>query len=278
MKYDINGVFIKLAINKGIKDIKVNSKRGIRNLVDLGRYFSNSSIKEKVFKIISDVLQDEDSMYYEIVEKIVYRVDEETLKKVSYNLGYNSISRGSIRLKDEKFIKTIDLSRDINLLESKALGVYAYIIEVDKKTDLHNLYKIIKENQDLVFLIKINEHVNLDYSKLTTCKNFLISINYLDGLKLSEFEDTLKEIRKNKFLYAIHYYIKDEEYILNGKFLKEIEKMDINIAFLINTNKNKSITDYVINSRWHQKSNVFLVDLYEDIDFINALIKSNQRS
>ena len=81
-----------------------------------------------------------------------------------------------------------------------------------------------------------------------------------------------------KIHYAIHYYIKDEEYILNGKFLKEIEKMDINIAFLINTNKNKSITDYVINSRWHQKSNVFLVDLYEDIDFINALIKSNQRS
>ena len=129
MKNDINGLFIKLAINKGIKDIRVNCKRGIRNLVDLGRYFSNSSIKVKVFNVISDLLQDEDSMYYEIVEKIVDTVDEETLKKVSYNLGYNSISRGSNRLKDEKFIKCIDLSRDINLLESKALGVYAYIIE-----------------------------------------------------------------------------------------------------------------------------------------------------
>lgn len=278
MKYDINGLFIKLAINKGIKDIRVNCKRGIRNLVDLGRYFSNSSIKEKVFNIISDILQDEDSMYYEIVEKIVDTVDEETFKKVSYNLGYNSISRGYNRLKDEKFIKTIDLSEDINLLESKALGVYAYIIEIDKKTDLDNLYKILKENQDLVFLIKINEYINLDYSKLNIYKNFLISINYLDGLKLSEFEEILNEIRKNKFLYAIHYYIKDEEYILQDKFLKEIEEMDVNIALLINTNKNKLITDYVISSRWHQKSSVFLVDLYEDIDFINALIKSNQRN
>ena len=42
---------IEIAINKGIRDIEENPKRGIRNLVDLASHFASSPFQKDIRKI-----------------------------------------------------------------------------------------------------------------------------------------------------------------------------------------------------------------------------------
>lgn len=87
--------FIKKSIEKSIEDIQDNSKRGIRNLVDLGEKFANGKYLKQFFNIAQNELYDADSVYYSIVSNTIQRVDQDHLITFCMNIGYNCWTRGA---------------------------------------------------------------------------------------------------------------------------------------------------------------------------------------
>lgn len=81
----INIKMIETAINKGIRDMKDDPKRGIRNLVDLASHFASSSFQRNTLKLMQNMLSNLNSPYYDIVSYLVSNVDHDIIKTFGIN-------------------------------------------------------------------------------------------------------------------------------------------------------------------------------------------------
>ena len=165
-------VMIRSAVEKGIKDIKDDPKRGIRNLVELGEMFAGGRFQKDFFKTTMVQLRDENSAYYRIVEQVARQADADALTSFGINLGYNALAHGASIIRDIEATEgynipwciTIDVGYETTMLpfdieglieEGKELGIYCYLIYVDSAypyfDDLMNLLAREKECAFVIF-------------------------------------------------------------------------------------------------------------------------------
>ena len=62
----ITYAMIEVAIEKGMCDIEDNTRRGIRNLVDLGSNLSQGRFYEDLFRMAQQMLSNENSPLYDL--------------------------------------------------------------------------------------------------------------------------------------------------------------------------------------------------------------------
>ncbi|HAE92634.1 MAG TPA: hypothetical protein DCG60_08345, partial [Tissierella sp.] len=104
MEDKLTKVMLEIAIERAFKEIELKSKRGIRNLVDLGAHFAKGRFQKDFYNIAQIMLENENSPYYKLVFNIVQNVDHNILKTFGINLGLNSWTYGAkkIRQYEEK--------------------------------------------------------------------------------------------------------------------------------------------------------------------------------
>ena len=68
-------VIIESAVTRGINDMHNDPKRAMRKLTDLGRHFSKNRIRDGIFSVIQEILQNEDTPYYEAVYNLIEATD-----------------------------------------------------------------------------------------------------------------------------------------------------------------------------------------------------------
>lgn len=299
MRRKLTNIILDIAIDKGLKEIRVNSKRGIRNLVDLGAHFAKGRFQVDFYKMAQRMLEFEDSSYYDLIFKTVNNVNNNILKEFGINIGLNSWTYGANTIrnfeKDNGYnipwtiifdfvtptknpMELLDLL-DI-ITQGKEVGIYTYMIFIDKDFNgKEDLFKVINDNSDCAFLLfgTPNSIVERDIVRIKECNNLSISI-YMDNID-EEFLSIIGLLKENKCLYGIYNYYKDEnvDEILSNNWIEKVIKLNCTYAFLISSNdcnkqNIKKVSSYIRETKTNQKYPIFLMDFFEDIKYVDGII------
>lgn len=285
---------IESVVVQGISDIRQDHKRGVRKLADMGRYFSKSKIHKGIFTIIQDILQDDDSLYYEAVEYALENVETSILKTFGMNFGYNSLTYGAsiinslerefshkipwiIALKWNTENKNLDLTKIQSIItEGKSLGIYSYCIQQDSYgTDWENIADLFRNNPDCAFFWYFNTEVSDDHNFLSPLDNVMVLLNSKNKNTLSCTE----ALRKRKAFYAIvKEYSSVEEVTPND--VSSINRVyDFGTPLVLYIAKDgcdpkvkDEVGKNIYDARLNPKAPVFFFDFFSDIKRIDSLV------
>jgi len=300
--YKLTYAIIKTAVENGIRYIQDNPKRGVRNLLDLGEYFAQGRFQKDFFELAHEILTNENSYYYDIIEDIVKNTNHSTITKYGINIGYNSFTYGAniirehekrfgydvpwtivfnFEKKQETHLSSTEVSNLIT--DGKNIGIYSYIILLNDNSEmLDEMMNVIENNQDCAFMIFINPCIitNKVAEVLSKLTNICISVLIENSIDTdNEVIEKTKLLRKYKCFYGGYTYYDDTNVcnISNSVTAKKIHSIRSNFAILLkkqDCSNEAAINayDYIYKSRTKINTPVCFIDFYGDIARIDNLI------
>ena len=96
MKEDksITRAIIEATVERGLREVDEDPQRSIRKLTDMAKQFSNGRFIGEIYSIFQDLLRNEESPYYILIDHLLHHTSRKALKHFGVNLGYNSFTRG----------------------------------------------------------------------------------------------------------------------------------------------------------------------------------------
>ncbi|WP_313343907.1 hypothetical protein [Sedimentibacter sp.] len=299
--YKLIHTIIKTAVENGIRYIEDNPKLGLRNLLDLGEYFASGRFQKYFFNLAHEILNNEDSCYYDIIENLVKNTNHRNLTVCGINIGYNSFTHGAniIREHEKKFGFNIPWSIVFNfegrsedsltgsevsniINSGRNIGIYSYMIFLGKNNISDSLYSIFEKNDDCAFIIFIDPCVINEETaeKISSIPNICIfalidDYNESSGSVAEKFDF----LRKYKCLHGGYYCYDDSNAgnIANGTITGTL--LSLNLNFVIYVKRPgcsdviaKNVYDYIYKTRTKINSPVFPMDFYGDIEYIDKII------
>ncbi|NJP40164.1 hypothetical protein HCH52_03755 [Oscillospiraceae bacterium HV4-5-C5C] len=98
----INHSLIEAAVLRGMKDIRDDSYRGIRRLIDLAAYFARGRFTTEAVQLVQNILHDPQSPYFALVSRAAASTDERQLRRFVVNTVYNCWIDGAKTLHESK--------------------------------------------------------------------------------------------------------------------------------------------------------------------------------
>ncbi|MGB4439840.1 MAG: hypothetical protein WBJ13_11615 [Sedimentibacter sp.] len=300
--YKLTYAIIKIAVENGIRYIQDNPKRGVRNLLDLGEYFAQGRFQKDFFELAHEILTNENSYYYDIIEDIVKNTNHSTITNYGINIGYNSLTYGAniIREHEKKYGYNVPwiivfnfeknyenhlLSEEVSSLitDGKKIGIYSYMILLNNNAEiLDEVVTVIENNQDCSFIIYVNPNIINDEMAEKISKLTNVCISLLIENDIDEHDEIIEKagfLRKYKCLYGGYTYYDDTNVsnISSGVTAKNIQSIGSNFAILIkkqNCSNEAAINtyDYIYKSRTKINTPVCFIDFYGDIARIDNII------
>ncbi len=299
MHEKLSRILMEIAINRGLVEIETKSKRGIRNLVDLGDHFAKGRFQKDFYNLAQKILANENSPYYELIFNTVENVDHDILKTFGINIGFNSWTSGANKIRQYKeeegynipwtLIFDFEKSEEDKLSpskiskliqEGKTLGIYTYFFFLgDNKDKFKELGEIFKSETDCAFILFANPSILEEelVLELGNIGNTIISLNMRSSS--SHFNEKVELLKKNKILFGVHmtYYDEDTKSILEDKWIEDVISLNCTFAFLIpsfdcNEKNIELISKYVRYAKISQKYPIFLIDFYEDLAHVDKTI------
>lgn len=296
---------IEAAINKSLRDIKEDPKRGLRNLVDLGIYFAKGDSQRSILNMVQDMLSNLDSSYYSIVSNIISSIDHNIIKTFGINIGYNSWTEGvkKIRYYKHRFgysvpwvfifdfrapgTSAVDKLSKVEICDiisrGKNLGIYSYVFFVDDSVE--DLLEVVERNPDCAFVIYVPPELltRENVHHLKSQGNVVFSVLFDQNADEEGLSQAIEFLSEDKCLFAVHSYYNDQKVdeILSDRWIKRVEKLPCTFAFLIQEEEQcsdesaKKVIDYIYSSRTDRQHKIFLMDFYGDIAYINRIISSD---
>lgn len=300
----ITYAMIETAIDKGIRDIKENSNRGIRNLVDLGTHFSTGPFQKEFFIMAKQMLNNDNSPYYELVNQIFQNTDPWVLKHFGINLGYNSWIYGAEKIKQFKknnghnapwtlifdFIhstKDILSSKEIEdiLISGELMGIYCGMFFVNiNKEQLNSLLNMLKLHKNSSYFIFLKPDTITDrVAKILINAGNIVPMLAMDLHNYIICRNAADILINNKCLYGIYNMCSDFnfEYLISDKYLREVEVLHCAFAFYIKnglneTENKKRFSKFIQTSKSAIKYPFFIFDFYEDYASISRMISTEE--
>ena len=164
---DITRIFVETTIRKAIRDIKDSPKRSFRNLIDLGLNFAKGRFEKPFLVSVQNLLQNEQSPYYDLVLDTVHNVDTDRLITFGMNVGYNGCTKGA------KIIREIESKENYNIPWSLSL-------EIDGVNHIYRCYFTLclkKNSADLRHLLC---HISSNFSLRSDGISKIVAATCLD--------------------------------------------------------------------------------------------------
>ena len=95
MENSMSKIIIETTVRQTLKSLKEDTKRSIRNLVDMALQFSKGRFQSRFFETAHTMLENENSAYYDLIYNAINHIETEHLIKFGMNLGYNSFTWGA---------------------------------------------------------------------------------------------------------------------------------------------------------------------------------------
>jgi len=170
-KNTVTRAIIKVAAEKGMKNMSENPDRAIRYLVDLAGSFSNSEFQKSFFDAAIEELQNKESMYFKLVKRITEETNPSSIVTFGINLGYNCWTMGAGMIK--KYVESkgfyvpwylaFSLGKDcklrvfdINALieQGKKMGIYSYVFIIGSDySDFDLLVAALKKQKECACML-----------------------------------------------------------------------------------------------------------------------------
>ena len=289
-------IIIINAVKKGIRDIKNNSSRGLRYLVDLGAHFSKSRVQKEFFHTAQSLLNNPKSAYYSLTKEVVKKVDQKTLETFGINIGYMSWTYGANIIRQHEndhgynvpwtiFLdctfnaaQSIDLGRLI--AQGQAMGIYTYMVFAgEQAVSLVELFRIFASYPDCAFILFSNSDSlsSLLGKESLSLNNVMISVGHSQNNR----ERNMSLLAEKKRLFGVHFIYNDENVseIISGRLLKQYHSLAYPFAFFVASDDCspetvQSVCDYVKSCRKGQQYPILIFDLYTDVDYADQVIST----
>ena len=167
--FDLRRVLCEATVDRAIRDIQRDTKRSLRNAVDLGLNFtSGGRLSHSVLEAVRDLLADEQSAYFETVQTVLQTVDTDTIKTFGLNIGLEGCTRGAKRIREleesggfnipwalticagDNGVGLADCQRLVE--EGTALGTYVYLL-MDFGMNVEALRQLSSANPKCAFVV-----------------------------------------------------------------------------------------------------------------------------
>ena len=294
MAVDTSRIMIKTFVKSALKDAEEAPERCTRNLVDMALNFADKGSQQSFFQVARQMLNNENSPYYPLIEDILKHMDKDKLLTFGLNLGYNSCTKGAKTIRqtesEEHFhipwllaLETGDPSTKDFLStyqsvfdQGKALGIYAYQLHVTK--DPEKVLPLAAANPDCAIILFCHPSLITEEfaDTASTLNNILIAVKYDD------MADTACLIlRDHRLLYSLYYVYTEESVsdILSGSFFRFAEEMHSPFAATgpvpsCSADIRKTVYDYVLKNRNEQVFRTIPLDLSKDAEHAARIISS----
>lgn len=292
MADNLRRTMIRAAAKKGIYDIREDPERGIRNLVDLGDMFAMGRFQKDFFQVAQVELANPNSVYYQLVNRVVQDTDPDLLLQFGMNLGYQCWTSGATIIRDMEtaghfnipWTLVFDLSgphspdtREISRLvtEGKALGVYCYQFFLGGAYgQVFDLYSFMASQPDCVFgLYVAPDQVDEKMAaQATTSKNLFVGVK-LDGSE--QLQAALDLLAAQRCLYGCYTGYDSLETAARQSGILGGSAPPCPFLFLIDKTPLTPESGMTIaDIRGNLQTPVFPIDFYRDIAHIDRNISS----
>lgn len=147
----ITRAIIDSTVDRGIREVEEDPKRSIRKLTDMGRMFNRGPFLDEIYAMVQDLLRNDDSTYYTVIENLLRNTNRQNLKDFGINIGYNGFTIGRKTIQGLVGVKPFHIPWCISLrinparrtsitvseIEScvqqgRPLGIYCYVIRCEE--------------------------------------------------------------------------------------------------------------------------------------------------
>jgi hypothetical protein len=220
--YLMKKAMIEAAIDRGIKEMENDPERSIRRLADLGRQFSKNRFQSTVFSVMQELLNNENSAYYDMVHNLLKNTDQEALKKFGVNFGYMSWTYGAAKLREQESQKKFCIpwtvllrydaeSKDGLTMEHLAslmeqgqdVGIYAWFIrETGNAADSYELLTLLERYKECAYVWyrKVGRLTAAQIQMLKLCRNTVVALPLDDP----ETQLTAALLKDQKIPFALY--------------------------------------------------------------------------
>ena len=297
----LNRGLIEIAVSQGMREIRQDTKRGLRRLSDLGQHFAGKRFSQNVFIQIHEALKPEDSRYYELLKNCLDHIDEEALKTFGINIGYNSWTYGVGKIrqsiqegkkpvswfcelpyngqKEEPSEALKKLSETIR--KKRQQGVYTYFLYPRQSfAECPELIFLLDRYPDCAFIWFFQE-TDLTKAQLNVLKKHKNCLYLFPAVKKDGAPDLeiTGKMKKQKMLYSYYYIYKEAE----GGLKEQLERLqpimqDKPTAVIMKADPSVSqeyrlhCAQEIWKNRLLPEYPTFLVELTEDCRKINEMI------
>ena len=297
MANSFSRILIENMVRKALQEIKDSPGRSARNLVDMALHFSKGRFQKHFFSIAQDMLHNENSAYYPLIQDVAENIDHDRIVKFGMNLGYNSCTLGAKIMRqreDEEHFNipwSISLELNQNILQDHPdtycsvikqgtdLGIGTYLLFVPGM--LNEVLHLTEKNGDCAFLLfcdpeDITEAI---MEKTEHIHNILFSISYGDE---DTTEYACRLLRQYGYPFALHYKYNEKNAtdILSDDLIICMKNYHPVFAFFIpelscDIRTKKQVYQYIKHIRNHQLYPLIPMDIHYDNIFIDSIISED---
>lgn len=296
---NLQRMLLEAAVDGGIRQIEKDPRRGVRRLVDLGRQISKGRFQSQIFCLFQGLLENESSPYYDLISRLVARVDHRTLKRVGINVGFESWTNGARRIRETEErggfcvpwtmllhmapgrAGALPVEAYAQIVErGTALGVNTYQLLLDEPApDIGVLTRLFSRFPRSVFLcfLKDARLPPADIDVLSSAHNAVVSVPaQVDGA-----EALARRLRGAECLYAAHWRYGCAEDAACGEAMERVAELESPLVLFIAEPDcpqadRAQVAGFALEARTHQRYPMILMDLYEDIRYVDRIISSQE--
>lgn len=295
--YLMKKAMIESAISRGIRDMEEDPERSVRRLVDLGKQFSKNRFQSQIFAVMQEILDNENSAYYDMVHNLIKNSDQMTLTKFGVNYGYMGWTYGADKIRKEQRQEQVCIPWSIKLRfdasgedgltvaqmarlmeQGQDLGIYVYFIREVGCDNSYALLELLERYKDCAF-IWLKEDGCLTAAQiqlLHICKNTLVSLPIED----SETLLTAALLRDQKIPFAMSASYDDNcrENDMHP-LIESVLASETAICFLIARDGTiQSACPEAYKSRMEQQYPCVLIDYYGDSDSASRVVCEHENT
>lgn len=295
-KNDVTRGLIDFAVSQCLNNMKSDPRRSLRRLNDLGLQASKGRFQSELFSLFQRMLDNENSPYYEMLNRILSTTDTAALKDFGINLGYNAWTLGASQLRTDASDCSMPLSWLVELepafspdliasqiSRERACGRYVFHASLPREgigtgTDL---FELIRRFRDCDFLLDLENSDNLpapDQLKKAACCTNLFFLLPFGSIQYRRLADELLELGC-PFAVTFTYRESDASDLLSSARIDELLSWGSSFLNFVpdpfcNMQTRKAIDDAILDARMHQRFPALLIHWKEDIDRIGAILSS----
>ncbi len=296
----ITKALLRATIKKSLDDIKLDPKRSVRNLVDLGLQFADGGNQRGFLEVTRTYLSSENSAYYRLAENIVNEIDHDKLANYGINFGYNGCTRGARILREKEaeygchipFLLAFYVSDDDDALtvediadtvrQGMELGIYIYVV-ICSGSRYEQLLDMAEEFDECAFVYFVNPRrlTREAISRTSELNNLVTSVRF-DGVTDSCLE-AVRAMREQGCITVVHYEYKAENLneILSNSITDRLAETGAVAAILyapptIDKTAQKLVFDYKAETVRSQQYPIFMFEAKSDIDKIEHMFSNDE--
>ena len=296
IKRDITRAIIDTTVDRGLREVDEDPRRGIRKLTDLGRQFTQGRFMHEIYQMFQDLLRNDESPYYTAIEHVLHHTNRKALKDFGINMGYSSLTVGARKIRNIKkkqgfgvpwsvFI-TIDPKSDDSISSDelafmissgKELGVYAYMLYVTRNMNyISELIDVFKTNKDCAFFLVLpDEELDDQTAEAIAGRTNVFSLLIASG---DQSDTNAFTLRRLKAWYGVldFYNESSTDIPLSEERTRNCMSMESSFVLLCaergtSIEKIMENTNKVKEMRLEPENPLFVFDLYGDAVGINHL-------